>query len=326
MQRRDFVRRAAVLFGASGVASFAGCTKEVERGVYTGPPVSQGATGAQRLGRFRPGAIETGVDVAIARNRKPAELVRAALQPLGGIESFVKQGDAVVIKPNLGFAMPPGSGATTHPEVLAEVISLVKAQKPGDVIVVDNPIDQGPVMEMNGAQEVCQAAGVAVYVAENESMFEDSPVNGALVKAHPVLKDVLDCDVYINLPVAKQHNAVDVCVGMKNQLGSILRPQEFHELGLHQCIAELARVLKPTLTIVDAVLVLTSGGPKGPGDVKEANTVLAGIDQVAVDIEGAKIVGFTVDQMNQHASGKCQIAYAADMGLGKLTGYVAKEV
>ncbi len=326
MQRRDFVRRAALLAGGAGLGSLVGCTREVERGVYTGPPVSDGPGGVQRLGKFREGLIETGVDVALARDREPAQLVQAALEPLGGIANFVNQGDNVVIKPNLGFAMPPGSGATTHPEVLAEVIRLVQAQKPGDVIVVDNPIDGGPVMAMNGAEDVCKAAGVTLYVAENESMFQDSEINGELARTHPVIKDILDCDVYIDLPVAKQHNAVDVCVGMKNQLGSILRPQEFHELGLHRCIAELARVLKPTLTIVDAVYVLTSDGPKGPGDVKEASTVLAGVNQVAVDVEGAKIVGFTPDTMGKDEQGKNQITYAAEMGLGDLSGYTVKEV
>jgi len=325
MRRREFLKSAALMAGAAGAGCLAGCTTAEQRGVYLGPPQRPAPKAPEKIGKFRAGNIQTGVDVAIARQggRSPAQLVRAAVEAIGGMAAFVKAGDAVVIKPNLGFAMPPGSGATTHPAVLQEVIRLVKAEKPGEIIVCDRPIDRGSLFTVNGADAVCAAEGVSLYAALNDGLFEDVMIGGQLVKREPIIRDILDCDVYLDLPVAKQHNATDVCVGMKNQLGSILRPQDFHNWGLHQCIAELAKALRPTLTIVDAVYVLLTEGPKGPGYVEQKNTVLAGVDLVAVDIEGAKVVGYGVNDIKE---GKNHLQFAFELGVGALTGYQVREV
>ncbi|MFQ6131780.1 MAG: DUF362 domain-containing protein [Armatimonadota bacterium] len=324
MHRREFLRGAALLAGAAGTAALVGCTTPEQRGVYLGPSKRPPPEAPEEIGKFRAGKIETGVDVAIAREggRSPAELVTAAVEAIGGMAAFVQAGDAVVIKPNLGFATPPVQGATTHPEVLSEVIRLVKAERPGEVIVCDRPIDGGDLFKVNGAEAVCQAEQVSLYAAVNENMFEDVLIGGEHVRRQPIIKDILECDVYIDLPVAKQHNATDVCLSMKNQLGSIWRPQDFHNWGLHECIAELAKALRPTLSIIDAVRVLLTEGPKGPGYVEPMNTVLAGVDMVSLDIEGAKVVGYGIEDINE---GQNHLSYAATLEVGLSEGYRVQE-
>jgi uncharacterized protein (DUF362 family) len=277
----------------------------------------------ERVGQFRKGEVATGVDVALASDPEDQDLsteamgalVGRAVDALGGIEQFVHRGDKVVLKPNLAFARSPGSGANTRPEVLAATIELCRQAGAAEVLVVENTIDSSAIAFLvSGGQDVCDSLGVKLIAADNEQMYKETPVGGELVETEAVVEHVLECDAYINVPVAKQHNMADVCVGMKNQLGAIWRPQDYHERGLHQCIAELAGGLQPTLVIVDAITVLLNGGPKGPGDIAVRNSVLAGVDQVAIDTEGARLVGFDPATM---AGGQNQITHAAGLDLGK---------
>ncbi len=95
----------------------------------------------------------------------------------------------------------------------------------------------------------------------------------------------------INLPVAKSHSATGVSMGIKGLMGLIWDRESFHSrLNINQALADLATVIKPQLTILDATRALTSGGPGGPGEVKKPNLIIAGIDPVAVDSYGVSIV------------------------------------
>ncbi len=325
--RRAFIARAGRLAAAgTGLAGVAGCTRPEQRGRYLKDPKRPRKLFVERVGQFRAGEVSTGVDVAMASEAEGPDLptdvmkglVRRAVDALGGIERFVHRGDKVVLKPNLAFARVPGSGPNTRPEVIAATIELCREAGAREILVVENTIDTSAIaFLMNGGQEVCDSLGVKLIAADNEQMYKQIAIGGELVKTEAVVEHVLECDAYINMPVAKQHNQADVCVSMKNQMGAIWRPQDYHELGLHQCIAELASGLQPTLVIVDAITILLSGGPKGPGDVAVKNTVLAGVDQVAIDTEGARLVGFEPATI---AGGENQITYAAGMNVGKQNG------
>lgn len=323
--RRQFLRAAGA--AAVGIA-LGGCTRPEERGIHLEEPNRMPELTAARLGSFREGVIGADADVAIASRPEGATLsgeevdglVRAAVAALGGMGGFVHPGDRVVIKPNIAFARNPGTGADTNPDVLAATIRLCKEAGAKEVLVVEHGIDQSAVsFLLSGASDVADALGVPLIAADNERMYQEVSVGGDVIRKQLVINDILTCDAYINLPVAKQHNAVDVCVGIKNQLGAVWRPQDFHEsASLRYGIAELARVLKPTLTIVDAIDVMINNGPKGPGDVVQRNCIIAGVDQVATDVEGTRLVGFDPATM---AGGRNQITRAAELGVGRMSGY-----
>ncbi|MFQ6096455.1 MAG: DUF362 domain-containing protein, partial [Armatimonadota bacterium] len=278
LDRRKFLQTLAAGAATGAVAGMmlGGCTRPEERGIHLEDPKRARRLVAKRVGSFREGVINADADVAIA-SRPDSEslngdevqgLVRSAIGALGGMSGFVHPGDKVVIKPNLAFARNPGTGANTNPDVLAATIRLCKEAGAKEVVVVEHGIDQSVLsFLLSGASDVAESLGVPLIAAENENMYEEVVVGGELIARQLVIKEILACDCYVNLPVAKQHNAVDVCVGMKNQLGAVWRPQDFHEsASLRFAIAELARVLKPTLTIVDAIDVMLNNGPKGPGD------------------------------------------------------------
>ena len=97
--------------------------------------------------------------------------------------------------------------------------------------------------------------------------------------------------VLINVPVAKSHSATGVSLGLKGLMGLIWDRDSFHsKFNINQGIADLATVIKPQLTILDATRAMASGGPGGPGDVKKPNLIIAGVDPVAVDTYGVGVV------------------------------------
>jgi len=96
--------------------------------------------------------------------------------------------------------------------------------------------------------------------------------------------------VLINLPVAKTHSATGVSLGIKGLMGLIWDRESFHsKYNINLALADLATVIKPQLTILDATRALASGGPGGPGEVQKPNLIIAGIDPVAVDSYGVTI-------------------------------------
>jgi uncharacterized protein (DUF362 family) len=127
---------------------------------------------------------------------------------------------------------------------------------------------------------------------------------------------VLEADKFINLPTAKSHSATGVSLGMKGLMGLIWDRGALHQMNLHQAIADLATVIRPDLTIIDATRAMTSGGPGGPGKTVQLDTVIAGTDPVAVD---SYAVGIT-QWYNKSFSGKSvkYIVAASELGLGEI--------
>ena len=236
------------------------------------------------------------------------------------MSSWVQPGDVVVIKPNIAWARQPATGATTSPEVLAAGIALCTEAEAKRVVVVEHSCDTAKVtFDMSGARQVCSDLGVPLVSLENENMYQEVALSaGTNIKADQVASDILDCDVYINLPIVKTHSATVVTVALKNQMGAVWDRGAYHRSGaqsspglnLHQNIVGLAASLRPTLNIVDATRVLLTGGPKGPGKVELRNTVLVGADMVAVDAYAATLLGLEPENIPY-------IGLAAQAGIGK---------
>jgi uncharacterized protein (DUF362 family) len=132
-----------------------------------------------------------------------------------------------------------------------------------------------------------------------------------------VMNEVLDDSVLINLPVAKSHSATGVSLGMKGLMGLIWDRESFHsQFNINQALTDLATVIKPRLTILDATRALATGGPGGPGEVKKTNLVIAGVDPVAVDAYGVTVVPW----YGQNFKGRQveHLLIAHQRGLGKI--------
>lgn len=219
--------------------------------------------------------------------------VLRALDLLGGIKRFVKKGQRIVIKPNMSFAKTPGEAANTSPQAVATIAKACIEADAKQVLVLDHTLQHGELcLERSGIRKSCQTIERTHVLALNDERFYQSVSvpQGKVIKHLKIMKEVMRCNVLINLPTAKSHSATGVSLGMKGLMGVIWDRGYFHaKVDLHQAIADLSSVVKPTLTIIDASRVLITGGPSGPGKVEKLDTIIAGVDPVAVDSYGVSI-------------------------------------
>jgi uncharacterized protein (DUF362 family) len=217
----------------------------------------------------------------------PAAATQKALETLGGISRFVKNGQRVVLKPNMSFANPPDRGSTTHPAVVVTVARACLEAGAQRVMVLDYPLRKGELcLERSGMLDAFKSIkGVHVLALEEKKFFREIKVpQGKVLDRVEVMREVLESEVLINIPQAKSHSATGVSLGLKGLMGVIWDRYSFHaKYDIDQAIVDLATVIKPQLTILDATRAMVSGGPGGPGEVVKPNLIIAGTDPVAVD-------------------------------------------
>jgi len=332
MKRREFISKCGQLgIGLAGLTAVAGCGRKQPPGITSRQVPSATGEEAERkapplsdadlkIGNNRWQAGPDDVDIAVAKDMTPEELVRAAVDEYGGIGNWVHRGDVVAIKPNLAWARQPAQAATTSPEVLAAVIKICQQAHPKRIIVVEHSCAPSTVaFDTSGAKQVCQELSVPLISLSHENMYQQvSLPAGRNIHTDQVATDILECDVYINLPIVKSHSGTVAPLTLKNQMGAVWDRGAYHQAGagsahglnLHQNIAGLAGSLRPTLNIVDATRMLVTGGPQGPGKVEERNTVLVSADMVAVDAYATQLLGLQPENVPH-------IRLAAEAGVGK---------
>jgi uncharacterized protein (DUF362 family) len=253
--------------------------------------------------------------LAVARGDDPARTTNAALAALGGMGRFVRRGDDVVVKPNIcSGAHPPEYAATTHPDVVGTLVALCREAGAGSVRVMDSPFGSpaDEAYRVSGIAAATERAGGEVVFMSPARFQRFRIPEGRDITEWDIYRDVLSCDVLIDVPIAKDHGLSRLTLGGKNLLGVVLDPGQLHS-NIGQRTADLVSVCRPTLTVVDAVRILVANGPTGGdlGDVERRDTVIASPDIVAADSYAATLFGL----------GGGDIPYvraAYDMGLGEM--------
>ena len=254
-------------------------------------------------------------DMAAVRNGEPAQLLDAGLEALGGIGRFVKPGQTVVIKPNIGWNRTPEMAANTNPDLVAHLVKLCLKAGAKSVQVFDHTCDKdwkscyltsgiGPAVEKAGGTMICGNLKRGYLPVEIP--------NGKVLKSAMILREVKECDVFINIPILKNHGGTKYSGALKNLMGSIWDRPIMHRLGVQQAIADWAGVRKPDLTILDAYRAMQTGGPRGnkASVILPLRSLLISTDMVALDTAGAKMLGID-PALATH------IALSAQQGLGK---------
>ena len=252
--------------------------------------------------------------MTIAEGTDPALAVRAALKELGGIQRFVKAGDRVLIKPNCAFDRPAHLGATTSPEVTAEVVRQCISAG-AEVRVIDNPINnpEGCFVK-SGLMDAVGLAGGEVWLP-SASLFGKVKVGTLRIPEWEALYRPLDwADKLIGIPTVKSHNLSGATLTMKNWYGLLGGPRNRLHQAINEVIADLAQFIAPTLVVLDGSRLLVSNGPTGgsPADVKPGNVIAAGTDQVALDCFGVRLLGL-------NPSDVAYLGMAAGLGLGTMS-------
>lgn len=255
--------------------------------------------------------------LGVAKGENYRVLVTKAVEIIGGIGAFVKTGDTVVIKPNMGWDRTPEQGANTHPLVVRALAELALDAGAAKVQVFDYTCNEKRRCYTNsGIIDELKKVGDPRIRWEHIDHRKFVPVDiarGKSLKRWEIYKDALAADCYINVPVAKHHGLSRLSLGLKNSMGIIggNRGKLHHNLG--QELADLATVVAPKLTVIDATRLLLRNGPQGGrlADVKVADTVIASSDPVAADAYAT-----TLFEMQPQEIASTVAAYK--MGLGEM--------
>jgi uncharacterized protein (DUF362 family) len=235
-------------------------------------------------------------------------LTRQAIEALGGMNRFVSRGNIVWVKPNIGWDRRPEQAATTNPDVIATLVEMCYRAGAKKVLLSDNPCNPARLsFPRSGIQQAAEKAGAEVTFLD-ERKFKKMSINGKVLKEWEVYQDTVEADLLINVPIVKNHDLSLATLGMKNLMGVIGGPRNRLHQDLGGTLVDLAAFLKPRLVVLDAIRVLTANGPVGGNlaDVKRKDTIVAGVDQVAVDAFGATLLGYKPDSIGYIVQGNAR--------------------
>jgi len=262
--------------------------------------------------------------VSIVRGNSDTEIeamVRLAMDAIGGIGKIVSKGKTVVVKPAV---LTSNKDCAPDPRVVAAVVKLAK-EAGGAVIVAESSGSGSTAYNLSkvGITSAVEEAGAEVRDLQTEKEVQIKVPDGVALHEVETYPTIYNCDVLISVPRLKRHGSSTVTISLKNMMGTIPKHEmgRFHGLNLSQCIADLNTVIKPDLTVVDAIYAMARTGPTG-GDMVEMDTIMASGDPVAIDIVAAQELQELEQRigMSSHLRFKAadvkHINAATDLGVG----------
>lgn len=294
LDRRRFTQHAAVVGGVSVASAWASLAPPDWPLSLQDPDGERGKPKPRVLSLPEEGfAVEdskVNAQLGVARGQKPTNLVRAAIDAIGGISRFVSKGDVVLIKPNVAFERPAALAATTNPEILAALIELVRSAGAKEIRVADNPIESPEsCFARSGIQQASIDSGARVFLPMPAD-FELLQTPGAKhIGRWPFFwRPFVGVNKVIGVAPVKDHNLCRASMTTKNWYGLLGgRRNQFHQ-DIHGIISDLALMLRPTFVLLDGYRILFRSGPTGGSlsDVAPGNTVVACQDSLAADAYG----------------------------------------
>ncbi len=289
MDRRAFMKRSAVL-SASALAG--------------GSLLTQCGQNAQKTAKK-----VKDVGVSVVQGSDYFQNTLKAVEQLGGMGQFVPKGSKVAILANPQRNNP---GVFTKPQVLKAAIHMCKEAGAEEVACISQLPEQN--WDACGLKAVVHEEGATLVIVDREdaSQFRVVPIpNGVALKEAQIMNALYDYDVFIDMPITKDHAGNRFTGTMKNMMGLNGRQSNrtFHKQNwtedssaidhLEQCIADLNTIVTPDLCIVDATEFVTTNGPFGPGEIITPQKVVAGTDRVAIDAYCCTLWGLKGEEILQ---------------------------
>jgi uncharacterized protein (DUF362 family) len=295
MDRRDFIK------------------KSIQAGIILGSASSLGKY--SNLLASQKSFPSNNYDLVAIKGGEPNVMFDKAIESLGGLKSFVKKGQKVVVKPNIGWDVAPERAGNTNPVLVKRIVQHCYEAGAKEVYIFDNTCDNWKRCYSNsGIERAVKDVGGKMVPGNSESYYQKVEVKGGKKLTNTQVHElILESDVFINVPILKDHSSTHLTIAMKNLMGNVWDRQYWHRNDLHQCIADFTSFRKPDLNIVDAYYVMKKNGPRGTsrGDVVLLKSQIISSDIVAVDAAAAKLFGMEPADVEY-------IKYANDMKSGTM--------
>jgi uncharacterized protein (DUF362 family) len=262
------------------------------------------------------GSSFTAYDMVAVMGGKPDAMFDLGIQELGGIGAFVKKGQKVLVKPNIGWDRTPEYAANTNPLLVKRIIEHCFRSGAKEVYVFDHTCDNWiNTYKNSGIEKFAKDAGAKIVPGNSESYYQEVTIpGGQILKNAKIHQLILETDIFINVPVLKDHSSTKMTCCLKNMMGNVWDRGFWHKNNLDQCIADYATYTrKPALNIIDCVNVMTKNGPQGVSkeDVVNMQSLIITTDWVAGDAAAAKMLHINPNDISY-------IPIAHKMGIGNM--------
>lgn len=268
-----------------------------------------------------PAAVAVEKKISVVKGDDYFAAALKAVEQFGGIGRFVPKGARVALLPN---AQRNNPGTYTKPEIVRAVIKMCKDAGASEVNVISYL--QRDRWNAAGLEQAIIEVGGNLVLTElrDETQFKTVPIpKGIALKEAKIMNAYYDHDVFINMPITKDHMGNRFTGTMKNMMGMNFfssnrtfhtglmesKPDDIDRLD--QCIADLNTVIKPHLCVVDATEFITTNGPFGPGEIIKPKKVICGTDRVAIDAYCCGLWGLKPQEI-------LMIKKAAEHGIGEM--------
>jgi uncharacterized protein (DUF362 family) len=281
-------------------------------GVAAGAALSLG--GYEKLWASSP--ISTKYDLIAIMGGSPDAMFDLGIQELGGMGTFVQKGQKVLVKPDIGWDVIPELAANTNPLLVKRIIEHCFKAGAKEVYVFDHTCDNWiNAYKNSGIEKAAKSAGAKVAPGNSEKYYQSIEIpTGVKLKNAKVHEILLDADVFINVPVLKDHSSTRMTACLKNNMGLVWDRRYWHSNNLHQCIADYALFeKKPALNVIDCYNVMVKHGPQGVSkeDLVLMKSQIITTDWVAGDTAAAKMLRVDPQKIDY-------ILIAHKMGLGNM--------
>lgn len=226
------------------------------------------------------------------------------LELCGGIGRYVKPGDRVLLKPNLLSSSHPDDPTSTHHAVMRSLIRRVQAVG-GKPLIGDSPAfgNVTTVARKSGLMAVAEELGVSIADWTGAVMVSH-PASYSL-RTYKLAREVIEADVVINVPKLKVHQQMQLTGAIKNNFGCVpgKRKARLHlsrgkdRITFGKMLIEYCELIKPALTVVDAIVAMDGMGPRG-GTPYPLGILTGGVEVVALDRVHAEIIGLPDGQFD----------------------------
>ncbi len=223
----------------------------------------------------------------------------------------------MLIKPNLLTDRSPECAVTTHPEVVRAIIRLVRrlGAKPVVADSCASAIEMEFVWDRTGFLALCDEESVPLLNLE-QSGARGFDVDGMRFS---IAKPVLDADIVINVPKLKTHVLTVLTNAVKNMYGAMPGYQKTmghkrytHPSRIGEFISVLYSIIRPGLTVCDAIVGMDGSGPSG-GDPAPLGFIAASKDGVALDAAMCELLNIDIklvpyfEGLKRRGVGDCDI-------------------
>ncbi len=228
--------------------------------------------------------------------------LRKSFAILGGLETIVRPGMKVLLKPNVMMPKPYGFAANTHPLFLKAVIELF--QKAGAAVTVGESSAgslagitfTASALRQSGIEDVAKETGARLVNFDKERAFTKD-IRNPLASRIPIAQSVLDADLVVSLPKLKTHTFGNLITGaVKNCYGMVPGQikAEYHRLApkpaqFYTIVRDVFGIVRPGLAIFDAVTAMEGDGPSA-GAERPLGWIITSRDPVAADAVAAELI------------------------------------